>query len=246
MKRSLKRLLLPLLAAALFAAGAWGQYALSKRRIEGSPALGESIIATLGGLRSLAAEVVWFRAERLQDEGRYGELVQLATILTWLQPHDSEVWTFSSWNLAYNISVRMPTLEDRWRWVHSAIKLLRDEGLKWNPGDPEICKELAFMYETKIGIDGNDAAARLYRAEWRKITEDLIARDAWEEIGMDKRLMTEVSRKFGVTDWTNAQASALYWAYLGLGKADAKQRPYLNEVFRQAKTLYDRDMKGES
>ena len=49
------------------------------------------IVAGLGGFRSIVAEVVWFRADRLQDEGRYAELAQLSTWLTYLEPHTPEV-----------------------------------------------------------------------------------------------------------------------------------------------------------
>ena len=94
------------------------------------------VIAGLGGFRGIIAEVVWFRADRLQDEGRYSEMAQLATILTSLEPHTPEVWAYAAWNLAYNISVMMPTAEDRWRWVEAGLKLLRDDGLRLNPASP--------------------------------------------------------------------------------------------------------------
>ncbi|MBO4286648.1 MAG: hypothetical protein J5985_00600 [Kiritimatiellae bacterium] len=52
------------------------------------------ILAGLGGFRGIASEVLWFRAERLQDEGRYMELVQLSDWLTRLEPHASETWVY--------------------------------------------------------------------------------------------------------------------------------------------------------
>ena len=66
--------------------------------------------------------------DRLQDEGRYVELAQLATVLTRMEPHTPEVWSHAAWNLAYNVSVMMPTPADRWRWVEAGIRLLRDCG----------------------------------------------------------------------------------------------------------------------
>lgn len=238
--RLLARILTPLSVAGLFAIGVCGQVALARSRADGLPAMGESVAGALGGFRSLAAEFVWYRAERLESAGRYGELVQLASLLTWLEPHDAGVWTYASWNMAYNISRRMPRLEDRWRWVRAGIDLIRDEGLRWNPGDPDICRELALMFETKIGVDANDAAAALYRAEWRRIVEDVAARGAWTEIGLDVARKAGIERRYGVTDWTNPQAYALYWAELGLEKADDRQRPWLNEIRRQSLVLYSR------
>ncbi len=234
-----------LLAVALMLAiGVMGQVALARVRPGRTPAVDESFIAALGGFRSLAAEVIWYRADRLQDKGRYGELLQLASLLTWLEPHDAEVWTYTAWNLAYNISVRMPRLEDRWPWVYAGLKLLRDEGLRWNPQDPDICRELAFFFELKIGLPDYDAAAPLYKEEWRKIVEDVRSRGAWNEIGMEPAKMSEIERMFGVTDWTNPFASALYWAVEGSAGADGAKRPYLNEIVRQSRILYDRSKSG--
>ena len=75
------RVLIPLFAV-LAALSVTGQVALRRARPPSAPALAEGAFAALGGLRSIAAEVVWFRMDRLQDEGRYVELAQLATVLT--------------------------------------------------------------------------------------------------------------------------------------------------------------------
>ena len=225
--------------ALLLACGIAGQVALSRHRPGNAPAVGESVIATLGGFRSLAAEVIWFRADRLQDEGRFGELVQLTSMLTWLEPHDAEVWTYSAWNLAYNVSCRMPRVEDRWSWVHAGIRLLRDEGLKWNPTEANIYRELAFMFELKVGTDKFAPDARLYQEEWRRIVEDVQARGAWDEIGMDPAKMAEVEAAYDISDWTNAEASAIYWAHLGIPHASGHMKLLLQETIRQARILYD-------
>lgn len=225
--------------AALFAVGVAGQFVLFRTGPNGARAVGEGVVAALGGLRALAAEVVWFRAERLQEQGRHGELVQLAAMLTFLEPHEPEVWRYSAWNLAYNISVRMPREEDRWPWVYEGVKLLRDGGLSWNPRSADLYRELATFFELKIGAD-YDTASPYYRREWRKIVEDVRARGAWSELGMDAGKMAEVEREYGVSDWTNPQASALYWAHEGLAYADEKERPFLKEIVRISKKLYSK------
>ena len=223
--------------AALLAAGIAGQVVMAARNPVRSPMAGESVIAALGGLRSVAAEIIWFRAERLQHDGRFGELVQLAKLLTFLEPHEGEVWSYAAWNLAYNISIRMPSENDRWPWVHEAIRLLRDDGLGWNPGDPGLCRELAHLFELKVGANF-DSAGPLYRAEWRKIVEDVKSRGAWRELGMDPEKMAAVEKSFGISDWGNPQASAIYWAMEGLSTPNAKERPFLELIVRQACQLY--------
>ena len=201
------------------------------------PALAESAFAALGGLRSLAAEVTWFRADRLQEEGRYAELAQLAQTLTLAEPHVPEVWSYAAWNLAYNVSVMMATDEDRWRWVHAAMRLLRDQGLAYNPESAEIHRELAWLFELKFGA-GLDSAAPTYRRIWRAIVSDVQARGAWDELKMEPELMDEVSRRLGMTDRGDPQFSAAYWAIRGLRYAKKDEQPFLLEIIRQARMIY--------
>ena len=205
---------LPIVLALLAALAVGGQVALRRMRPKSVPVMTEGLLAAMGGLRAIAAEVVWFRADRLQEEGRYVELAQLAETLAFLEPHPPEVWSYASWNLAYNVSVMMPTAADRWRWVVAAIRLLRDSGLRLNPGAPELCRELAWLFELKIGTD-LDAASGHYRAEWKRIVEDVRARQAWDELGMDPVVMARIERMTGFDDWTDPQLSAIYWAVIG-------------------------------
>ncbi len=179
-----------------------------------SPAA-EMIVAGLGGFRGIVAEIVWFRADRLQDEGRYAELAQLSAWLTFLEPHTPEVWAYAAWNLAYNISVTMPTPADRWRWVEAGIRLLRDDGLRLNPDDPVLYRELSWMFLLKLG-GPLDAAGDYYRAEWKKKVEELRAAGCLSEIGLDEKRMAIIDAEYGKQDWTDPFATALYWASIGL------------------------------
>ena len=173
------------------------------------------VIAGLGGFRGIIAEIVWFRADRLQDEGRFSEMAQLANILTTLEPHTPEVWAYSAWNLAYNISVMMPTAEDRWRWVEAGLKLLRDDGLRLNPTSPELHREIAWLFLSKIG-GAIDEASPLYTEKWR--AEVVAANGDWAKLKMRKSLISYIDREYGRQDWENPKASALYWAHHGLAQ----------------------------
>ena len=104
----MKRSVVIALISLLLLCGVGSQYLLFKVSAVKTPSIGSGIIASLGGLRSIASEVIWFRADKLERQGRFGELVQLASMLTFLEPHVTEVWTYSAWNLSYNISLRMP------------------------------------------------------------------------------------------------------------------------------------------
>ncbi len=127
------------------------------------PAVAFTTVA-LGGFRGLAADVLWLRSSQLQDEGQYFEMFQLASWIVKLQPRFTGATAYLAWNMAYNISVTFNTDEDRWRWVQRGLSLLRDEGLVYNPGDPLLYKELAWMYYNKIGQELDDSH-RYYKSQ---------------------------------------------------------------------------------
>ena len=220
-----------------------GQVALTSMRPVKSPAVEEGAFAAFGGIRSVIAEIVWFRADRLQEEGRYVELAQLAHALTLSEPHTPEIWSYAAWNLAYNVSVMMFADEDRWRWVQSALALLRDDGLRLNPSSAELHRELAWLFELKIGAN-LDPAAPLYRAKWREIVADVESRGAWDELSMDPMTMNEIEARFGITDRADAQYSAIYWAYRGLRTAKGADARQLAGIIRQAQMIYARRKGG--
>ena len=228
----------------LLAVSVAAQLFLKARRPESAPMLAEGAFAAIGGFRSIAAEVVWFRADRLQDEGRYVELAQLASLLTAMEPHTPEVWSYAAWNLAYNVSVMMATPEDRWRWVHAGLRLLRDEGLTLNPREAELYRELAWMFELKLGAS-IDSASETYRAKWKAIVEDVRARGAWNELRMEPMKMMAIEDAAGIRDWTDPLLSAIYWASEGLRYAQGKERSFLIEIIRQSKLIYEKRHKNE-
>ena len=241
----MKKAILASLAVLLVLLSVCLQFALRAARPASAPAMTEGALAAFGGIRSIIAEVVWFRADRLQDEGRYVELAQLASTLSYLEPHTPEVWSYAAWNLAYNISIMMPTYEDRWRWVYAAICLLRDKGLVLNPTESELYRELAWLFELKLGTN-LDAASPVYRAKWREIVEDVARRNAWEELRMDRRVMDEVTKAYGLSDVADPMFSAVYWAHIGRVVSKKKEDlAFLNEIIRQSRAIYRRSHKGE-
>ena len=171
----------------------------------------DMLVAALGGFRGIASEVVWFRADRLQDEGRYAELAQLAGLLTALEPHTPEVWAFTSWNLAYNVSVMMPDAADRWRWVEAGLKLLRNDGLAANPDSVVILREIAWLFLAKIGGRLDDASP-YYREAWKGEVEKARSSGDWASLGMERARMDAIDAEYGAQDWAHPFAAALYYA----------------------------------
>jgi hypothetical protein len=206
-----------------------GGAGIAPRPSEPPPALA-FVVVGLGAFRGLAAEALWLRADRLQWEGRYFELVQLSSWITSLDPYAAEAWVYNAWNLAYNISAMMLRPEDRVRWVWHGLRLLRDDALAWNPGDAQLCRELAWLYLNKIG--GNlDEAAPAYRrflaAETAPMfgTEGVFpaagaARDAvCATFKLDAVRVAVIESQTGPLDWRTAESHALYWAWSGMTNA---------------------------
>ena len=207
--------------------------------LENAPPMVAFTTVALGGFRGVLADLLWLRAGRLQEEGRYFELVQLADWITKLEPRFTSVWSFHAWNLAYNISVLFDDPEDRWRWVNSGIALLRDEGLRYNPDNARLLYELGWMYQHKIGAN-LDQAHLFYK---RRLAEDMMSlfpgprpdfgalqaarqssamRDTplgksattlMEVYKLDPKIMQEVDAAYGPLDWRVAQTHSIYWGY---------------------------------
>ena len=136
--------------------------------VEGAPpwvAVGTAI----GALRGLVVDVLWIKVNLMKEEGDYFEVMALSDLITKLQPRFAAVWAYHGHNMAYNISVATHTLEERWDWVRAGVRLVQNEGLRHNPDDLVLHKELAFWYAHKIEGNSDDAHLfykREFTREW--------------------------------------------------------------------------------
>jgi len=129
------------------------------------PSLAFATIA-MGAFRGLVVDILWMRADRLKEEGKYFDAKQLAEWITILQPRFAKVWDFHAWNMAYNISVAIPKTQcdERWRWVRNGYELLRDRGIETNPKDIYLYWSLGWIFQHKIG-DVMDDCHRYYKKQ---------------------------------------------------------------------------------
>lgn len=204
-----------------------------------------TVAMTLGVFRSVILDVLWMRAAALQQEKRFYEIVQLYDLIGKLQPHNPRVWTYSAWNMAYNISVMHPAGKERWRWVINGLDRLVDHGLRYNPHDLRLFKETSWIFSHKMGKNLDDAHL-LYKMELCRWVQDIFGTDRAsaqavlealkssdetarekaqatqqrlkEELGMDLDFMAEMEQDpiFGPLDWRIPQVHAMYWARKGL------------------------------
>ncbi|MFW6032068.1 MAG: hypothetical protein ACOCTI_01680, partial [Phycisphaeraceae bacterium] len=123
---------------------------------EGTPLKYTLAAAALGSLRGVAVDVLWYRADQLQNQGKFYEANSLAEFITTLQPRFPQVWVFQAWNMAYNISVATQTPQERWDWVNKGINLLRDEGVAYNPEAIALYRQVGWILFHKVGQRTDD------------------------------------------------------------------------------------------
>jgi hypothetical protein len=244
-----KKPLLLLLSALLLAGVSQIQKSLNRDRerlgltrlepLENAPPVLAFTTVALGGFRGLISNALWVRASDLQDEDKFFEMAQLADWITKLEPHFVQVWLVQAWNMAYNISVKFTDFGDRWRWVYRGIQLLRDDGLRFNPNEVLIYRELAWFFQHKVGANLDDASMH-YKQQWAnemavvfdKKTpnlDELIKPETDDQkrraqilrtrFKMDPAFMKEVDQRYGPLEWRLPEAHAIYWAALGLKRA---------------------------
>lgn len=190
------------LAVGLTSSGGRNKLVYTDRAVDGDPPEVAAGIA-LGAFRGLFVNILWIRANDLKEEGRFYEAMDLAKMITRLQPRFPHVWVFHAWNMAYNISVSTQTPEERWQWVQAGINLLRNEGIPANPSDLLLHKELAWIFLHKIGgymDDANLHYRRWLAAEWSDVLGPPPPRDV-----RDRDLAFAIKR---YADWLRPIAEA--------------------------------------
>ena len=211
--------------------------------LENAPPVLAFTTVALGGFRGLIANMLWVRASDLQEQDKYFEMVQLSDWITKLQPHFVTVWVHQAWNMAYNISIKFTAPADRWQWVLRGIELLRDEGLKYNPNETLIYRELAWFFQHKMGADLDDQHL-YYKAVWIQEMNGVFGRGRpnFEELlnpqtpeaqarvnliqdkyKMKPAWMKEVDDRYGPLEWHLPETHAIYWAYVALEKTDPRK-----------------------
>jgi hypothetical protein len=141
------------------------QYELSPADLgEIDPASESMKLATLG-MRGVAANLLWERANTYKREHDWDNLSATVNQITKLQPNFISVWQYQGWNLAYNVSVEFDDYRSRYLWIKRGINFLR-EGIRYNSREPVLPWELGWTFGHKIGkADEYLQYRRLYRED---------------------------------------------------------------------------------
>lgn len=123
------------------------------------------VVGTLIGFKEVVAGLLWVRANDFFHSGNYEAIVPLTRIITWLDPHQIEVYRTGAWHLAFNF-VDSASRADR-RYLTPAMKFL-EEGIVQNPGVSDVEFDLGFMLYSMKAHDYDSALYWIKRAATRK------------------------------------------------------------------------------
>jgi hypothetical protein len=233
--------------------------------LQNAPPMLAFTTVALGGFRGLISNFLWIRSNDLQQDDKYFEAAQLADWITDLEPHFAQVWVFQAWNMAYNISVKFKDFPDRWRWVEHGIELLRDNGLRYNPNEVLIYRELAWFFQHKMGANLDDANL-YYKQQWAEEMTPFFGPDGTnfenlihpqtpeertnavvlrEKYKIDPVFAQKVDGEYGPLDWRLPEAHAIYWAARGLENArENPDKVKADDLIQLRRVIYQSDFQA--
>lgn len=117
---------------------------------------GQFMLASFTGFEQVVAGALWIRADDFFHRGQYQAIVPIVRIVTWLDPHNIDVFTTGAWHLDYNFVDEANSLSDK-RYIPAAIALMK-EGIKNNPDIWDLYFELGWTHYSRKLFDDAKAA----------------------------------------------------------------------------------------
>lgn len=116
---------------------------------------GQFIVASLAGFKEVIAGALWVRADTFFHEGNYQAIIPVVRLVTWLDPHNIDVYTTGAWHLDYNFTDQRNQLSDK-RYIPASVALLK-EGIRNNPNIWDLYFELGWTHYNKKMMDYDGA-----------------------------------------------------------------------------------------
>jgi hypothetical protein len=147
--------------------------AINRNRPDADPAASRlanldsfSLALLLGGLRGPLVMFLWTQSESQKTEKDLESFGTQVELIRLLQPEFATVHLFQIWNLAYNISVQMASLSNKYASILDAVEYARRTD-RMSPNDINIISALGGLYADKLG---NSAEKEYYRRRVRTET----------------------------------------------------------------------------
>jgi hypothetical protein len=134
-----------------------------KDLISGSLSADQMLFA-LAGFRELIAGILWVRADSFFDTGNYDAILPIIRLVTFLDPHQIDVYATGMWHIGYNFTDEEQR-SDR-RYIPSALAL-GSEGSEQNNTTYELFFETAWMWYHKID-DNYDKSVKWMKEAYKR------------------------------------------------------------------------------
>jgi hypothetical protein len=153
----------------------------------------------LGGLRGPLAMILWATSEAQKTERNLEDFDTKVEWIRLLQPEFDTVHLFQIWNKAYNISVQMASLPNRYATILDALEYASDVD-KERGGNVNIMNAVAQVYSNKLGTVHSEKTyyRRMVREQsfvppdWKgpddPRTADRTGQAGWQRRRMDPKL----------------------------------------------------------
>lgn len=119
-----------------------------------------AVIAALGGFRTVAADLLWLKAENVWHGGSWWAMLPLLDAVTQLDPHFLLAWKVYGWHAAYNLHAESETVLDKRFWLRRGIENL-ERAVEANPDTWDMYFELGWTLFDRA--HENQRAAHYFR-----------------------------------------------------------------------------------
>ena len=116
---------------------------------------GQFIVASFTGFKQVIAGALWIRADDFFHRGQYQAIIPIVRMVTWLDPHNIDVYVTGAWHLDYNFVDEANSLSDK-RYIPASIALLK-EGIRNNSNIWDLYFELGWTHYAKKLMDNEMA-----------------------------------------------------------------------------------------
>ena len=147
--------------------------AVNRNTPEGQPAPSRianldsfSLALLLGGLRGPLVMFLWTNSESQKSDKDLDSFDTQVELIRLLQPEFDTVHLFQIWNKAYNVSVQMASLSNKYATILDAVEYAR-RTLDANPNDINILAAMGGLFTDKLG---NSSEKDYYRRRVRTET----------------------------------------------------------------------------
>lgn len=186
------------------------------------------------GMREAVAGILWARADEFFHNGEYEAIPPIVRVVTWLDPHQLDVYSTGAWHLDYNF-VDKEQRSDR-RYIPPAIALLK-EGIVNNPDLYDLYFELGWMhYQQKIK-DYNNAAYWIGEAAKRD-SRDPNTGDKLPRPGFVDRMLAHAYERIGDIE----KAEKLWRKALKLSEIRAEKEKHRDMSYYQEVDVCKRNL----